>query len=170
MQQLADASDFVALLTPTSFNRPWILFEAGVAKSKMDSTVFGIALGIPLDVAISGPFLLFQNCDDDESALTTLTIQLIKKNNPDTDPIEDDVRQRVALFREKVHDLLPSPADLPKPRGPDESIRLLETKMAALETSSEVIVNFIKNFGPKLEGFNNSHPARRPEESVQPNE
>ena len=34
MSQLSDATDVVALLTPRSLHRPWILYEAGVAKGK----------------------------------------------------------------------------------------------------------------------------------------
>ncbi len=35
MQKLDDATDVVALLTARSINRPWILYEAGVAKGKL---------------------------------------------------------------------------------------------------------------------------------------
>ncbi|MEQ1871611.1 MAG: toll/interleukin-1 receptor domain-containing protein [Vicinamibacterales bacterium] len=35
MQKLDDATDVVALLTSHSVNRPWILYEAGVAKGKL---------------------------------------------------------------------------------------------------------------------------------------
>src|SRR5437016_2232348 len=34
MQKLDDATDVVALLTARSLNRPWILYETGVAKGK----------------------------------------------------------------------------------------------------------------------------------------
>src|SRR5438552_8257987 len=44
MSQLDCASDVVCLLTPRSFDRPWILFEAGVAKGKLDTPVHGVAL------------------------------------------------------------------------------------------------------------------------------
>src|SRR5712671_6780571 len=47
MKKLDDATDVVALLTARSINRPWILYETGVAKGKLsaDDRVFGIALG-----------------------------------------------------------------------------------------------------------------------------
>jgi len=47
MQKLDDATDVVALLTARSINRPWILYETGVAKGKLSAgdRVFGIALG-----------------------------------------------------------------------------------------------------------------------------
>src|SRR3954453_18209641 len=37
MQKLDVATDVVALLTTHSVNRPWILYEAGVAKGKLTS-------------------------------------------------------------------------------------------------------------------------------------
>jgi TIR domain len=46
MSQLDDATDVVALLTQRSIDRPWILYEAGVAKGKLDTNVLGIALGV----------------------------------------------------------------------------------------------------------------------------
>lgn len=48
MKKLESASDVVCLLTPHSVGRPWILYEAGVAKGKMDTPVHGLALGVPL--------------------------------------------------------------------------------------------------------------------------
>ena len=58
MQKLDDATDVVALLTAYSVNRPWILYEAGVAKGKLSANerVLGIALGVSLDEAATGPF------------------------------------------------------------------------------------------------------------------
>jgi hypothetical protein len=170
MRKLADASDVVALLTPTSIDRPWILFEAGVAKSRMDSNVFGIALGISVEAASTGPFLLFQNCDDDESALTTLTIQLIKNYIHHADPVEDDVRKHVIVFREKVNKVLQNRGELPRSRAPGESIQLLETKVGALEVSCEDLIKFAKRFGPLLEHLTNSHLEKPKEESTLPNE
>ena len=36
MDKINDATDVVALLTQHSIDRPWILYEAGVAKGKLD--------------------------------------------------------------------------------------------------------------------------------------
>jgi len=63
MKKLEMASDVVCLLTPNSVNRPWILYEAGVAKGKLETPVHGVALGISLQVASSGPFAQFQAVD-----------------------------------------------------------------------------------------------------------
>lgn len=82
MQKLDDATDVVALLTARSLDRPWILYEAGVAKGKLAANhrVFGIALGVTLDEAATGPFAQFQNSPDEEDAITTLVLQLIRRH------------------------------------------------------------------------------------------
>ncbi|MGA2217722.1 MAG: toll/interleukin-1 receptor domain-containing protein [Terracidiphilus sp.] len=107
MQKLDDATDVVALLTARSVNRPWILYEAGVAKGKLSSNdrVFGIALGVSLDEAATGPFAQFQNSPDEEDAITTLVLQLIRRH-PQAAPREEAVRRQVQTFRESVASLL----------------------------------------------------------------
>lgn len=105
MGKLSDATDVVALLTQHSIDRPWILYEAGVAKGKLGTTVFGVSIGVPLEKASSGPFAQFQNCADDEDSLTKLAIQLIKRN-PDASPREEAVRTHVAAFRVNVAELM----------------------------------------------------------------
>lgn len=105
MSQLGDATDVVALLTQRSTDRPWILYEAGVAKGKLDTNVLGIALGVPLEKVSSGPFGQFQNCGDDEDSLTKLVIQLLSRN-PDASPREEAVRMQVRVFLEGTKKLL----------------------------------------------------------------
>jgi hypothetical protein len=107
MQKLDDATDVVALLTARSVNRPWILYEAGVAKGKLSANdrVFGIALGVTLDEAATGPFAQFQNSPDEEDAITTLVLQLIRRH-PQAAPREEAVRRQVQAFRESVASLL----------------------------------------------------------------
>jgi hypothetical protein len=107
MQKLDDATDVVALLTNHSVNRPWILYEAGVAKGKLSANdrVLGIALGVTLDEAATGPFAQFQNAPDEEDAITTLVIQLIRRH-PQAAPRDAAVRLQVKAFRETVASLL----------------------------------------------------------------
>src|SRR2546423_12524742 len=64
MTKLQSASDVVCLFTERSLDRPWILYEAGVAKGKLDTPVHGIALGVQLSRVTAGPFYQFQNLDD----------------------------------------------------------------------------------------------------------
>jgi TIR domain len=105
MKKLEVASDVVCLLTPNSVNRPWILYEAGVAKGKLETPVHGIALGIPLQVASSGPFAQFQNSDDNEDSLTQLVMQLVSRI-PNAEPDRDVVKMQVAAFKAKIAPLL----------------------------------------------------------------
>jgi len=98
MSKLSDATDVVALLTPHSLERPWILYEAGVAKGKLDTTVLGLAISIPLEKTNNGPFAQFQNCADDEDSLTKLVLQLIRRN-PQASPREEAVRRQVQAFK-----------------------------------------------------------------------
>jgi TIR domain len=105
MTKLAKATDVVALLTSHSVNRPWLLYEAGVATGKLDTTVLGVAIGIGLDQTQTGPFAQFQNCGDDEDSLTKLVLQLIRRN-PNATPREEAVRRQVQAFREGITTLL----------------------------------------------------------------
>ena len=105
MRKLDEASDIVCLLTQTSVERPWILYEAGVAKGKLSTTVLGIALGIPLNKANNGPFAQFQNCSDDEDSLTKLVLQLVKRI-PNSEPDEEIVKDQVKALRQKLLELL----------------------------------------------------------------
>jgi len=106
MKKLNDASDIVCLLTENSLNRPWILYEAGVAKGKLNNTqVLGIALGIPIEKAYSGPFAQFQNCSDDEDSLIKLIIQLVKRI-PNTDPNEENIRPQIKAFIKRKIEIL----------------------------------------------------------------
>ena len=101
MSKLNVASDVVCLLTQRSLDRPWILYEAGVAKGKLNTPVYGIALGISLSKANSGPFAQFQNCDDNEESLTKLVMQLVKRI-PNSEPDHDAIELQVKTFKQKA--------------------------------------------------------------------
>lgn len=116
MKKLETASDVVCLLTPHSVNRPWILFEAGVAKGKLDTPVHGIALGIGLNTAATGPFAQFQNLDDDIDSLTRLVIQLVNRI-PNAEPDKDVVKMQVEAFKQKIQPLLQSANEDGAPEG-----------------------------------------------------
>jgi len=105
MRRLDDATDVVCLLTQHSVDRPWILYEAGVAKGKLSTPVFGIALGVPLAAASTGPFAQFQNSGDDSESLTKLVMQLVRRM-PNADPDEEAVMMQVDAFKKKIEPLL----------------------------------------------------------------
>lgn len=101
MSRLTDASDVVCLLTQNSLDRPWILYEAGVAKGRLNTPVYGIALGLPLNKANTGPFAQFQNCDDNPESLTKLVMQLVRRI-PGSEPDHDAVLMQVNTFKSRV--------------------------------------------------------------------
>ncbi len=105
MKKLESASDVVCLLTERSFERPWILYEAGVAKGKLNKPVLGVALGIPLGKVNTGPFYQFQNSDDTEESLTKLIMQLARRVPP-CDPDPKVVQAQVKEFKDKVNEIL----------------------------------------------------------------
>ena len=105
MRRLDAGCDVVCLLTERSLVRPWLLYESGVAKGKLDVPVHGLALGVPLSRASIGPFAQFQNCDDDADSLTKLVEQLVRRL-PNADPDHDLVKSQVEVFRERVAEAL----------------------------------------------------------------
>jgi hypothetical protein len=105
MGKLDAACDVVCLLTARSFGRPWILYEAGVARGKLDIPVHGLALGAPLASVSSGPFAQFHNCDDTSDSLGKLVEQLVRRL-PHADPDHEAVMGQVALFKANVDEIL----------------------------------------------------------------
>lgn len=105
MKKLEEATDVVCLLTRRSVDRPWILYEAGVAFGKYETPVHGLALGIPLADARTGPFAQFQNCEDDEDGLTGLVKTLVQRS-PSLDPNEDMVKTAIRTFIDSSKPLL----------------------------------------------------------------
>jgi len=105
MTQLQSTSDVVCLFTERSLDRPWILFEAGVAKGKLSTPVVGVALGVPLSRVNAGPFYQFMNMDDSEADLTKLVNQLARKI-PNLELDADVIKTQVAAFKSTEATLL----------------------------------------------------------------
>lgn len=121
MKKLDDASDVVCLLTPYSVNRPWILYEAGVAKGQLNTPVHGLALGIPLAEASTGPFAQFQNSDDDTESITSLVMQLVGRI-PNAEPDREVVISQVEAFNAKVSEIIKGQGhEKEKPKKVDDS-------------------------------------------------
>lgn len=157
MENLSNATDVVALLTTNSINRPWILYEVGVAKGRLERVAFGVALGVPLEKASSGPFAQFQNCGDDEDSLTKLVVQLIRRN-PEANPREEAVRLQVQAFRAKLDGIVKKPA---KPEALIEQVD--ETAVAKLFEEVKVMFrNLPEQVNAKLHDRSRSeHKWRR---------
>lgn len=105
MDKIAEATEVVCLLTQRSVERPWILYEAGVAKGKLGKKVIGIALGIPHTVAFTGPFAQFQNNDGSVDSISKLVLDLIRKV-PGLDPDQQLVEQLVQTFHKKANEIV----------------------------------------------------------------
>ena len=105
MSKLDRASDVVCLLTERSLDRPWILYEAGVAKGKLGTPVHGIALGVPLSRVSAGPFYQFQNSDDSEDSLAKLVLQLCRRISS-LEPDQGVVTTQVQAFKTSVAQVL----------------------------------------------------------------
>jgi hypothetical protein len=119
MEKLCSASDVVCLLTERSLGRPWILYEAGVAKGKLDVPIIGIALGIPLSKASTGPFQQFQNCGDDIESLNKLVLQLARRI-PGLKPDLGIVKTQVKAFKNEVDDVIEKLAGVDGPEKEDK--------------------------------------------------
>jgi len=105
MDKIDEASDVVCLLTNQSVERPWILYEAGVAKGKLGKKVIGVAMGIPHSIAFTGPFAQFQNNDGSVDSITKLVIDLVS-NVPGLAPEREYVEPLVEIFHKKAAEII----------------------------------------------------------------
>lgn len=137
IKNIQSASDVVCLLTERSVNRPWILFEAGMAKGKLDTPILGVALGIELKIASTGPFAQFQNCADDDDSLTKLVFQLVNRI-PGSEPDRDTIRFQVGKFKASIEGILRSLA------MPAASTSSTKRKQDEIENSSAKLFEEIK--------------------------
>lgn len=113
IKNIHNATDVVCLLTPNSVDRPWILFEAGMAKGKLDTPILGIALGLTLKKASNGPFAQFQNCSGSEDALCKLVFQLVDRI-PNSEPDEETIKFHVQKFRTSIDEIFSKRKENPK--------------------------------------------------------
>ncbi|MBB6584989.1 toll/interleukin-1 receptor domain-containing protein [Ralstonia solanacearum] len=149
MSQLGDATDVVALLTHHSTDRPWILYEAGVAKGKLDTNVLGVALGVPLEKVSTGPFGQFQNCGDDEDSLTKLVIQLLQRN-PDASPREEAIRMQVRIFLESAKKLVSAKGKPVHPATDESNVaKLFEEVKIMVRELPERVDERVRSVGKK---------------------
>ncbi len=136
MTKLQSTSDVVCLFTERSLDRPWLLFEAGVAKGKLNTPVVGVALGVSLSRVSAGPFYQFQNMDDSESDLTKLVNQLAKRV-PGLELDVDVVKVQVATFKTAEAAILKDSGAVPAKKETSEeteasSVAKLVEEMKAL--------------------------------------
>ena len=105
MQKLSASTRVVALLTERSYNRPWILFEAGVANGKT-IPVIALSVGMPVKDAVeNSPLAHVQNVPDDEEALIKLVRELVGLHRH-ANPTEQSVKRAVRRFKKVQKDFL----------------------------------------------------------------
>src|SRR5712691_5763393 len=136
MSMLQSTSNVVCLFTERSLDRPWILFEAGVAKGKLSTPVVGVALGVPLSRVSAGPFYQFQNMDDSEADLTKLVHQLARLV-PGLELDTDVVKVQVATFKNTAAEILrkinaPAGKKASQEQAEDNPVAKLVEEMKAL--------------------------------------
>jgi hypothetical protein len=163
MSKLEKASDVVCLLTEQSLDRPWILYEAGVAKGKLGTPVHGVALGIALSRVSVGPFYQFQNSDDTEESLTKLVLQICRRI-PNLEPDEDVVATQVRSFKANAVSALKQIGNKGKPEGPQTKDEAAITGAAVAKVLEEMklIVREVSDRSAKLmsEGAERLRPRR----------
>ena len=153
IKNIQEASDVVCLLTERSVNRPWILFEAGMAKGKLETPILGVALGIPLKDASTGPFAQFQNCGDDEESLTKLVFQLVDRI-PNSEPDEETIKFQVGKFKKSIAEILKT-----NNKAIDENISESSIKDNSSAKLFEEIKVMFKDLPSRIES--NMHPEYR---------
>jgi hypothetical protein len=162
MSKINDATDVVALLTPRSIDRPWILYEAGVAKGKLDKPVFGVVVGVSFEKATRGPFAQFQNSADDADSLTKLVLQLIRRNS-EAEPRDEAVRREVNVFLETVKKVaVPLQADessAPAEVEANAAAKLFEEVKVMFRDLPDRLQNQLtESFGPRIRRRGRFHP------------
>jgi len=144
MDKIDEASDVVCLLTQRSVERPWILYEAGVAKGKLDKKVIGIAMGIQHSIAFTGPFAQFQNNDGSVESITKLVIDLVCKV-PGLDPERAYVEQLVEAFHKKSAEIIAKYAEHTTPAVQETSDTMVAKLFEEVKIMFESLPSRIEN-------------------------
>ncbi|VWD31327.1 toll/interleukin-1 receptor domain-containing protein [Burkholderia contaminans] len=159
IKNIQSASDVVCLLTERSVNRPWILFEAGMAKGKLDTPILGVALGIELKTASTGPFAQFQNCADDEESLTKLVFQLVNRI-PGSEPDRDTIRFQVGKFKSSIDAIQKSLATSSTSATSVKRQKLDEIENSSAKLFEEIKIMF-QDLPSRIERMDQSNISRR---------
>jgi hypothetical protein len=109
IEELANSNYIICLLTKKSYNQPWILYEAGIAKGKDETKkIISLLFDIQGSKIITSPFNINQYCIDDESDenLFALMKQIYEDFQPDVNklckPIEESIKRDIQEFKEKI--------------------------------------------------------------------
>lgn len=141
LERLSSASEVVCLLTPRSMNRPWILYEAGVAVGKRDTPVRGVVLGLSINDANKGPFAQLQNCAGDTESIAKLVTDMVKRLIPQAQPTPDLIRTQSDAFVGSITPLLEKDPEVTPPRHTPEDDGLDSVLTARLLEEIKEIAN-----------------------------
>lgn len=128
------SGNVVALITPESVGRPWILFEAGFGKAIEGTKVFGLRLGISGEDAYDGPFKGLQNSGSDAQELKKLCRQLL---DGVCNPRDEMISTCIDQFLQKVSIHFENSKIEPKKQNPESEAvfrALEEIKMVVRES------------------------------------
>jgi hypothetical protein len=162
IKNIQGATDVVCLLTENSINRPWILFEAGMAKGKLDTPILGVALGIELKDASTGPFAQFQNCGDEEESLTSLMMQLVSRI-PNAEPDRETVKFQVGKFKKTISEIISRNKTKAGKIKQEDTKSMLENDLenSSVKLFEEIKIMF-KDLPSRLERSSNNNIRRKP--------
>ena len=133
--KIRESSELVALLTPHSFTRPWILWEAGYAKG-LGKNVCGLAIGKPLHEVSVGPFAQWQNKDCDPGSLVGLITDIVRRNTRG-EPREKALRVFIETFIEATSKAVFSGVGAPSQASPTTTGEQLDRVLSVMARQHE---------------------------------
>lgn len=131
-----------------------------MAKGKLDTPILGVALGIELKDASSGPFAQFQNCGDDEDSLTKLVFQLVKRI-PNSEPDKDTIKFQVGKFKHSISVILEKlDAPIKKEGGTKSSADVRDIENSSAKLFEEIKIMF-QDLPSRIERVNPTESRKR---------
>lgn len=115
--KIRESGNVVALITPESVGRPWILFEAGFGRALENVRVFGLRLGTTGEEAYAGPFKAFQNSGSAADDLQKLCFQLFEGTS--CNPREQTVLDFCHKFIDRVNEHFEKVKGKPRKANPE---------------------------------------------------
>lgn len=142
---IRDSGNVVALITPASIGRPWILFEAGFGRAIEGVRVFGLRLGTSGEESYVGPFKAFQNSGSDPDDLLKLCRQLFE--GTECRPRDEMILQQIERFLEKVQEHFTEQQAAPPRVNPEseaffKALEEMKTLVQARPSSAEDFDDF----------------------------
>ena len=99
--KLRQATDVVCLITQRSFERPWILYEMGLAEGQGEKRISAISVGLKVKVSEAGPFAQFQAGTDHPDSLVNV-VNVLLRHLPSAKVPKQILQDAIAKFLEAV--------------------------------------------------------------------